>query len=122
MLRRPRQQLLLCLPLISAVLAGVQDFYDLSPAKFQNKTNGVTPRRWLAYCNPRLAALITQTLGSAEWIKHADQLQACGPIAHSMLVEWTTADRSGAWQTHDVVLWSLRQSVHHLLDAWGSVS
>ena len=56
----------------------VQDFYDLSPAKFQNKTNGVTPRRWLAYCNPRLAALITQTLGSAEWIKHADQLQVRG--------------------------------------------
>ena len=58
-----------------------QDFYDLSPSKFQNKTNGVTPRRWLAYCNPRLAALITQTLGNAEWIKHADQLQACPGLA-----------------------------------------
>ena len=58
-------------------LCGGQDFYDLSPSKFQNKTNGVTPRRWLAYCNPRLAALITQTLGNAEWIKHADQLQVC---------------------------------------------
>ena len=54
----------------------VQDFYELSPEKFQNKTNGVTPRRWLAYCNPRLAALITEALGSADWIKHADKLQA----------------------------------------------
>lgn len=40
------------------------DFYKLFPEKFQNKTNGVTPRRWLAFCNPALSALITKTLGS----------------------------------------------------------
>ena len=40
------------------------DFYKLFPEKFQNKTNGVTPRRWLAFCNPPLSALITKTLGS----------------------------------------------------------
>jgi len=38
----------------------MQDFYELYPEKFQNKTNGVTPRRWLAFCNPELAALITE--------------------------------------------------------------
>jgi starch phosphorylase len=43
------------------------DFYKLFPNKFQNKTNGVTPRRWLAWCNPELAALITKTLGSDAW-------------------------------------------------------
>lgn len=43
------------------------DFYELFPAKFQNKTNGVTPRRWLAWCNPELSALITSTLGSDAW-------------------------------------------------------
>jgi starch phosphorylase len=43
-----------------------QDFYKLFPEKFQNKTNGVTPRRWLAFCNPELAALITEKLGSDE--------------------------------------------------------
>lgn len=59
----------------------VQDFFELSPEKFQNKTNGVTPRRWLAYCNPRLAGLITQTLGSDEWIKHADKLQGLKRVA-----------------------------------------
>ena len=35
----------------------------------------MTPRRWLAYCNPELSTLISQTLGSDEWIKHADKLQ-----------------------------------------------
>eukprot|EP00884_Botryococcus_braunii_P009371 jgi/Botrbrau1/18435/Bobra.0072s0023.1 len=51
-----------------------KDFYALFPEKFQNKTNGVTPRRWLAFANPELAALITATLGSDNWIKHTDEL------------------------------------------------
>ncbi len=45
----------------------LQDFFELTPHKFQNKTNGVTPRRWLAWCNPGLAALITETLGTDAW-------------------------------------------------------
>jgi len=53
----------------------VQDFYDLTPEKFQNKTNGVTPRRWLAYCNPELASVITETLGSDKWITEAYLLE-----------------------------------------------
>ncbi|MGZ8946210.1 MAG: glycogen/starch/alpha-glucan phosphorylase [Methylococcaceae bacterium] len=44
-----------------------RDFYDLWPAKFNNKTNGVTPRRWLASCNPELAELITETIGDG-WL------------------------------------------------------
>ncbi len=40
---------------------------QIFPSKFQNKTNGVTPRRWLAWCNPELATLITEVLGSNEW-------------------------------------------------------
>jgi starch phosphorylase len=43
------------------------DFYKIFPSKFQNKTNGVTPRRWLAWCNPELSSLITETLGSNAW-------------------------------------------------------
>jgi len=45
-----------------------KDFYDFWPEKFQNKTNGVTQRRWLAFCNPKLSALITEELGSNDWI------------------------------------------------------
>lgn len=44
-----------------------RDFYELWPEKFNNKTNGVTPRRWLAACNPELAELITDTIGDG-WL------------------------------------------------------
>ena len=40
-----------------------KDFYELWPWKFNNKTNGITPRRWLSGCNPSLASLITKTIG-----------------------------------------------------------
>jgi starch phosphorylase len=45
-----------------------KDFYELWPWKFNNKTNGITPRRWLSGCNPDLATQITKTIGE-EW-KH----------------------------------------------------
>eukprot|EP00210_Caulerpa_lentillifera_P006067 g5797.t1 len=44
-----------------------KDFFEIWPDKFQNKTNGVTPRRWLAFCNPDLSYLITNTLGNDDW-------------------------------------------------------
>jgi hypothetical protein len=47
-------------------------FHDAG--KFQNKTNGVTQRRWLAFCNPPLRRLITERLGSDEWITDLDRL------------------------------------------------
>jgi glycogen phosphorylase len=49
------------------------DFYQLWPHKFNNKTNGVTPRRWLAKCNPGLAKLITETLGEG-WVTDLSRL------------------------------------------------
>ncbi|KFM28540.1 Glycogen phosphorylase 1 [Auxenochlorella protothecoides] len=50
-------------------------FHELFPGKFQNKTNGVTPRRWLAFCNEPLRELLTDTLGSDAWIKDLDRLK-----------------------------------------------
>ena len=51
-----------------------KDFYELWPHKFQNKTNGVTQRRWLAFCNPTLADTITEALGTSMWTTHLDLL------------------------------------------------
>jgi starch phosphorylase len=59
-----------------------KDFYELWPLKFNNKTNGVTPRRWLAGCNPDLAALITTTIGDA-WITDLAQLEKLKPYAEN---------------------------------------
>lgn len=50
-------------------------FYEMEPAKFQNKTNGITPRRWLLLCNPGLSDLICEKIGN-EWPVHLDQLVA----------------------------------------------
>mmetsp|Transcript_15868 Transcript_15868/g.40295 ORF Transcript_15868/g.40295 Transcript_15868/m.40295 type:complete len:1250 (-) Transcript_15868:119-3868(-) len=52
-----------------------EDFYEMYPKKFQNKTNGVTPRRWLAFCNPPLRNLINETLGTDAWISRLDLLE-----------------------------------------------
>jgi len=57
-----------------------RDFYELWPLKFNNKTNGVTPRRWLANCNPELAALITETIGDG-WLTDLSQLKKLVPFA-----------------------------------------
>ena len=48
-------------------------FFELWPEKFQNKTNGITPRRWLLLCNPLLADLISEKIGD-DWPVHLDQL------------------------------------------------
>jgi starch phosphorylase len=53
----------------------LHDFYEMYPERFSNKTNGVTPRRWLALANPGLASLITRTIGSDEWVRNLDQLR-----------------------------------------------
>ena len=50
------------------------DFYRLWPERFNNKTNGVTPRRWLMQANPLLASLITRTIGGA-WVTDLDRLR-----------------------------------------------
>ena len=50
-----------------------RDFYELWPEKFNNKTNGVTPRRWLSWCNPGLSRLITETIGEG-WVSDLHQL------------------------------------------------
>jgi len=57
-----------------------RDFYELWPRKFNNKTNGVTPRRWLAMCNPGLRRLLNEKIGDG-WIRELPQLERIAPYA-----------------------------------------
>jgi len=56
------------------------DFHALWPEKFSNKTNGVTPRRWMLLSNPRLARLLGDTLGES-WVKDLDRLRGLEAFA-----------------------------------------
>jgi starch phosphorylase len=58
----------------------LKDFHEMWPAKFSNKTNGVTPRRWMALSNPRLSNLITEHIGDG-WLKDLSQLARLEPFA-----------------------------------------
>lgn len=58
----------------------LHDFDVLYPGKIQNKTNGITPRRWLLACNPGLSHLITETIGDG-WQRDLDQLRALESVA-----------------------------------------
>jgi starch phosphorylase len=58
----------------------LRDFYELTPEKFSNKTNGVTPRRWMVLANPGLAQLITSRLGSG-WVHDLEKLRRLEPLA-----------------------------------------
>jgi starch phosphorylase len=58
----------------------LRDFYEWDPDKFTNKTNGVTPRRFLLLSNPALAALITAQIGDG-WIKQLEELRQLEPLA-----------------------------------------
>src|SRR6185503_18481977 len=58
----------------------VPDFAEMFPDRFNNKTNGVTPRRWLLQCNPALAGTITDAIGDG-WITDLTQFARLKPLA-----------------------------------------
>ncbi len=53
----------------------LSDWYKYYPERFSNKTNGITQRRWLALCNRELSALLTELLGSEDWVTNLDLLK-----------------------------------------------
>ncbi len=57
-----------------------RDFHQLWPQRFNNKTNGVTQRRWLSLCNPGLSALISEQIGEG-WLTQLDELKQLAPLA-----------------------------------------
>jgi len=67
----------------------LHDFYELTPEKFHNMTNGVTPRRWIVLSNPRLSHLLTSRLGPG-WIRDLDKLRRLESMVGDpeLLAEW----------------------------------
>jgi starch phosphorylase len=72
----------------------LRDFYELWPEKFQNKTNGVTPRRWMVLSNPRLSGFITEAIGP-DWITDLTRLQALEPLVEDSVfrTQWRNVKR-----------------------------
>jgi len=66
-----------------------KDFYEVFPDKFNNKTNGITPRRWLKHCNKRLSDLITKKIGNG-WVKNLFDLKKLEEFAkdQDFLMNW----------------------------------
>jgi starch phosphorylase len=60
----------------------LRDFYELWPQKFSNKTNGVTPRRWMVLANPKLSELISAHIGT-DWIKDLSRLKSLEPLTEN---------------------------------------
>ncbi len=81
-----------------------RNFYQLWPEKFNNKTNGVTPRRWLAFCNPKLAGLITKSIGE-HWVTDLDQLRQLTPYAENAQFrqEWAAIKTANKQSLADLV-------------------
>ncbi|MEQ9264794.1 MAG: glycogen/starch/alpha-glucan phosphorylase [Balneolaceae bacterium] len=68
-----------------------KDFDEMYPDKFTNKTNGITPRRWLKQCNTELSALITDTIGD-KWITDLDDLKKLEKFASDKKFQKKFAD------------------------------
>ena len=79
------------------------EWHAIWPERFNNKTNGVTPRRWLRQCNPRLSALLDEVTGSDAWVKDltvlADYADAADDAVLDRLAEVKRANKAdfAAW-------------------------
>jgi glycogen phosphorylase len=80
----------------------LRDFNDLWPGRFSNKTNGVTPRRFVALSNPGLSELVTRSVG-AGWIVALDQLRGLEPLAEDpqFRAEWRDVKRANKQRLAD---------------------
>ncbi len=81
-----------------------RDFHELWPDKFNNKTNGVTQRRWLAAANPALARLIDATIGDA-WVTRLDELRRLAPHAEdaTFRARWREVKRANKQRLAELV-------------------
>ncbi len=90
----------------------LKDLATIFPERFNNKTNGVTPRRWLQLCNPELSKLITDAIGD-EWIKDLNELQQLKAftIDRGFLKDFLKAKGAAKRQFCDWLRWSTGQTL-----------
>lgn len=82
----------------------LKDWYKLYPERFQNKTNGITQRRWLGLCNPELSQFITDRVGEG-WMKNLDKLsQLNNMIDENAVNEFNAIKRTKKQQLSDFIL------------------
>ncbi len=81
------------------------DFYAMWPEKFNNKTNGVTQRRWLSHCNPDLRNLLYDTIGT-EWESDLEQMNKLQPLADDAAFQkkWSAVKLKNKQRLSDYVL------------------
>ncbi|MET0291489.1 MAG: glycogen/starch/alpha-glucan phosphorylase [Steroidobacteraceae bacterium] len=82
----------------------LRDFAELSPQKFSNKTNGVTPRRWIVLSNPRLAKLVTSRIGNG-WVRDLSELRRLEPAVEdaAFRAEWRNIKRQNKVQLSQLI-------------------
>jgi len=82
----------------------LKDFNEMYPERFSNKTNGITPRRWLLSANPGLAELITRHIGE-QWIKDLNQLGKIEPLIRNseFRKEWQIVKRKNKGHFADII-------------------
>ncbi len=83
----------------------VRDFNEMSPEKFNNKTNGITPRRWLLKANPGLAALVSEKIGDG-WVRDFNRMRDLERWAEDaeFLQRWQTIKRQNKQRLAEVLL------------------
>lgn len=96
------------------------EFYAMFPDRFQNKTNGVTPRRWMNQANPGLAKIISQWLDTDEWLKNLDLLTGLRAVSENSNLhkEWQTVKINNKNRLANVIkkLTGLTVDPHALFD------
>ena len=90
----------------------VKDLAEMFPERFNNKTNGVTPRRWLLLANPALSRVITEAIGDG-WITNLNELSRLKPLTgdKSFRDAVRKAKRDAKWQFADWLRWSSGQTI-----------
>ncbi len=81
------------------------DFYKIWPERFNNKTNGITQRRWLSHCNPKLRQLLDESIGT-EWESDLEKISALKPLADDaeFRKKWRAVKQANKQRLADYVL------------------